>query len=171
MEGGTGTHTFVYNFITRELEWDLDLKQRLASVTISQNSRYLLVHTVTGEAKIYDLDTRELLRDLETHVKASKFVIRASYGGANESFVVTGSEGTSELSSVDSCTNPRQMVTSLSGTRKAVSKLRSLKLTMDAATQSHGTLPTHPCLHPPATTRKSECKSQGVMFCLQLPRY
>jgi hypothetical protein len=73
------THIYVYNFVTRELEYELDLKTKLASVSISQNSRYLLAHNVVGDARMI----------------AEEYAIRASYGGANESFVAIGSEGTS----------------------------------------------------------------------------
>lgn len=91
------THLYVYNFVTRELEYELDLKTKLASVSISQNSRYLLAHNVAGEARMIDLDTRETVRAFKSGEKAGQFVIRAAYGGANESFVVIGSEGTVNL--------------------------------------------------------------------------
>jgi hypothetical protein len=87
------THIYVYNFVTRELEYELDLKTKLASVSISQNSRYLLAHNVAGDARMIDLDTRETARTFRSGEKAGNFVIRAAYGGANESFVVIGSEG------------------------------------------------------------------------------
>ncbi|KAE9364323.1 WD domain-containing protein [Stipitochalara longipes BDJ] len=86
------THIYVYNFVTRELEYELDLKTKLASVSISQNSKYLLAHNVAGEARMIDLDTRETVRMFKSGEKAGQFVIRAAYGGANESFVVIGSE-------------------------------------------------------------------------------
>jgi len=87
------THIYVYNFVTRELEYELDLKTKLASVSISQNSKYLLAHNVAGEARMIDLDTRETVRMFKSGEKAGLFVIKAAYGGANESFVVIGSEG------------------------------------------------------------------------------
>jgi hypothetical protein len=89
------THIYVYNFVTRELEYELDLKTKLASVSISQNSRYLLVHNVAGDARMIDLDTRETVRTFKSGEKAEEFAIRASYGGASESFVAIGSEGMS----------------------------------------------------------------------------
>lgn len=82
----------MYNFITRELEYELDMEIRVCSVAISANSRYLLVNRVDGETRMLDLDTRECVREFRGQA-VEKFVIRASYGGANESFVLTGSEG------------------------------------------------------------------------------
>jgi hypothetical protein len=84
----------VYNFVTRELEYELESASSHCSVAISQNSRYLLVNTVDGEPRMVDLDTQETVRTFQSKQSGSSFVIRASYGGANESFVVHGSEGT-----------------------------------------------------------------------------
>jgi WD40 repeat protein len=111
------TRIYVYNFVTRELEYELDLKEKLASVSISQNSRYLLAHNVAGEARMIDLDTQETVRVFKSGEKAGRFVIRAAYGGANESFVVIGSEGMVQPLRFSFLANLSQMVTSSSGTR------------------------------------------------------
>ena len=87
------TKIYVYNFITRELEYTMDMPGRMGSVNITQNSRYLLVNTLDGEARLIDLETRETLRKFRAHSpKVSNWIIRATLGGANESFVATGSE-------------------------------------------------------------------------------
>ena len=86
-------HIHVYNFVTRELEYEMDLKVQLRSVSISQNSRHLLVNKKDGEARMLDLDTRETVRTFATGDKPGEFVIRSVFGGANESFVISGSEG------------------------------------------------------------------------------
>ncbi|KAF4628889.1 hypothetical protein G7Y89_g9261 [Cudoniella acicularis] len=85
-------HLHVYNFVTRELEYELDLKVQLSSVSISQNSRFLLVNTKDGQTRMLDLDTRESVRNFQSNDKGGTNVIRAGFGGANESFVITGSE-------------------------------------------------------------------------------
>lgn len=93
---GHETFVHVYNFVTRELEYELDMKAvGLSSVSISQNSRYLLVNKSDGEARMIDLDTRETYRTFKSGAKGGNFIIRATYGGANESFVIFGSEGSS----------------------------------------------------------------------------
>lgn len=86
------TKIHVYNFVTRELEYQLDLKYKMGSISMSQNSRSLLVNKLDGEAKIIDLGTRDTIRDFKSGVEGGNFVIRASFGGANESFVIVGSE-------------------------------------------------------------------------------
>lgn len=83
----------VYNFVTRDLEYELESSSSNCSVAISQNSRYLLVNTVDGEPRMVDLDTQEKVRSFQTKQSGKEYIIRASYGGANESFVVHGSEG------------------------------------------------------------------------------
>lgn len=82
----------VYNFVTRELEYEIDFKVTLSSVNISQDSRNLLILTSEGDARLLDLDTRETLRYFRSGEGKSLNVIKASFGGANESFVVTGSD-------------------------------------------------------------------------------
>ncbi|KAF7882664.1 uncharacterized protein EAF02_006027 [Botrytis sinoallii] len=77
------THLYVYNFITHELEYELDLKVQLCSINVSDNSRHLLIHCNTGETRIYRRNNSNL----------RIWGIRgSSFGGANESFVVSGSE-------------------------------------------------------------------------------
>ncbi|KAJ8057892.1 hypothetical protein OCU04_013074 [Sclerotinia nivalis] len=87
------THLYVYNFVTRELEYELDLKVQLCSISISHNSRHLLVHCCTGETRMLDVETGETVRSFVSGDKGGEFIIRSSFGGANESFVVSGSEG------------------------------------------------------------------------------
>ncbi|KAI1006438.1 hypothetical protein K3495_g1778 [Podosphaera aphanis] len=87
------TNIYVYNFMTRELEYQLDFKYRMGSVCISQNSRYFLVNKLNGEAKMIDLDTRATVAEFKCGEEGGTYVIRSSFGGANESFVLVGSEG------------------------------------------------------------------------------
>ncbi|TGO26526.1 hypothetical protein BPAE_0057g00020 [Botrytis paeoniae] len=86
------THLYVYNFITRELEYELDLKVQLCSISVSDNSRHLLIHCNSGETRMLDIDTGETIRTFVSGDKGGEFIIRSSFGGANESFVVSGSE-------------------------------------------------------------------------------
>ncbi|GFP55269.1 WD repeat-containing protein 26 [Trichoderma asperellum] len=84
-------HIHVYDAITRELEYDLELKARPTSVSISQDSRHLLVNKKDGEAQLIDLTTRNSIQKFLGHT-GGDFLIRAAFGGASESFVMSGSE-------------------------------------------------------------------------------
>ncbi|KAL6402475.1 WD40 repeat-containing protein [Ilyonectria robusta] len=81
----------VYNAITRELEFDMELKARPTSVSISQDSRHLLVNKRDGEAQLIDLVTRNSVQKFFGHT-GGEYLIRSSFGGPNESFVISGSE-------------------------------------------------------------------------------
>lgn len=81
----------VYSGLTRELEYHLDMGVRLTSVSISQDSRHLLVNRKDGEAQLVDLTTRNSVQKFLGH-KGGIFLIRSSFGGANESFVTSGSD-------------------------------------------------------------------------------
>jgi len=84
---------FIYNFVTRELENTMGLEVALGSISISQDSRYLLVNKFSGEAQMFDIQTLESVRTFASGDTGGKYVIRSSFGGANESFVIVGSEG------------------------------------------------------------------------------
>jgi WD repeat-containing protein 26 len=85
-------HLHIYNFVTRELEYEMDLKVGLSSVSISQDSKHILVGKVDGEARLFDIETRDSTKTFKGQ-KMGQFVIRSAFGGANESFVISGSEG------------------------------------------------------------------------------
>ncbi|KAI0470833.1 WD40-repeat-containing domain protein [Xylariaceae sp. FL0804] len=86
-----GDYIHVYNMITRDFEYKLDLKFRLMSICFSQNSRHLLVNQRNGIAQLFDLFIREPVQKYGGH-KGGDFVIRGSLGGADESFAISGSE-------------------------------------------------------------------------------
>ena len=81
----------IYNGLTRELEFEMDLKICPTSVTISHDSRHLLVNKKDGEAQLIDLITREPVQTFLGHTMG-EFIIRSSLGGANESYAISGSE-------------------------------------------------------------------------------
>lgn len=87
-----GRTIYVYNAATRELEYNLDLGARYMSVSISQDSRHLLVSKRDGSAQLIDLVTRNSVQKFLGHKGGDVYLIRSSFGGANESFVTSGSE-------------------------------------------------------------------------------
>ena len=82
----------VYNHDTRELEYELNFTERPTSVSISEDSRFILVNRVDGEAQLFEIGAKKYCQKFLGHT-GGKYVIRSTFGGANESFVVSGSEG------------------------------------------------------------------------------
>jgi WD40 repeat protein len=89
---GADHHIHIYNFVTRELEYEMDLKVKLCSVSISKDSLFLLVSKNDGEARIFNLETRESVKKF-VGPKGGPDVFRSNFGGANESFITSGSHG------------------------------------------------------------------------------
>ncbi|KAK3365871.1 WD domain-containing protein [Lasiosphaeria ovina] len=81
----------VYDFVTREYLYEVELKARATSLSISQDSRFLLVNKVDGEAQLIDIASRDVVQKYHGH-SGGGYTIRSTFGGANESFVVSGSE-------------------------------------------------------------------------------
>lgn len=84
---------FVYNFVTREEEYHIKLKKKMTCLSISQDSRYMLVNLADNELQLIDIETADIVRRFLGQ-KQAKFVIRSSFGGADENLIISGSEGT-----------------------------------------------------------------------------
>ncbi|CAK7263089.1 hypothetical protein SEPCBS119000_000305 [Sporothrix epigloea] len=85
-------HLHVYNFLTQELEYDMELNSRAVSIAISEDSQFLLVLRQDGEIHMYNIRVRGEPVYKYTGATVGDCVIRATFGGANESFVISGSE-------------------------------------------------------------------------------
>ena len=83
---------FVYNFITREEEYSLRLKTNLTCINISRDSKYMLVNMEDGELQLFDINSAEVVRRFMGQ-KQGEFVIRSTFGGADENLIISGSEG------------------------------------------------------------------------------
>lgn len=83
---------FVYDFVTREklCEWALE-DVKLTSINISRNSHHMLISMNDNKIRLMDIDTGEVLQSFSGQ-KQTEFIIRSAFGGANENFVVSGSE-------------------------------------------------------------------------------
>ena len=81
----------VYDAETRDLFWDMKFKVRPTCVSVSSDSKHLLVNKKDGEAQLFDLGTRECIQKFLGHT-GGDYIIRSTFGGANESFVVSGSD-------------------------------------------------------------------------------
>ena len=86
-------HLYVYNFRTYEKEYQFTFPCKSTSVTISRDSKLMLVSLISGEVQLLDIKTANVIRRFEGQ-KQGQFIIRSSFGGAAENFVLSGSEGT-----------------------------------------------------------------------------
>jgi WD40 repeat protein len=80
----------IYDFRTynKICEWDSN-DIRFTSVSISQDSRHLLFSL--DKIHLIDIATGSLIRSFEGH-EQKQYVIRSDFGGADQNFVVSGSE-------------------------------------------------------------------------------
>ena len=165
-------HVHVYNFMTQELEYEIDLKRNLGSVSISQDSKTLLINKNDGEAQMLDIETRETIRIFSAGERVGKFIIRASFGGANESFIITGSEGMVPFI-CSSRSNIWQMARSGFGTRMTGPWWRSSTAMRKGRKEAavalfHGIPRIHRCLLRGAMISKSGCKYSSQTQTLQM---
>jgi WD40 repeat protein len=87
----TSIIVFNYRSYERLCEWRFD-DVKLTSVEISQDSRHMLVSMNPDKIRLMEIDTGEVIQSFEGH-QQKQFIIRSSFGGANENFVVSGSDG------------------------------------------------------------------------------
>lgn len=82
----------VYDYVAREKlnEWTFDDVQ-MTSVSISADSRTVLVSMNKNKIHMMDIETGELLQSFEG-AKQMKNMIRSAFGGANQNFVISGGE-------------------------------------------------------------------------------
>ena len=86
---------FVYNFVTREEEYSILLRSKMTCLSISRDSKYMLVNLADNEVQLIDIETAEIVRRFLGQ-KQGTFMIRSTFGGADENLIISGSEGTSD---------------------------------------------------------------------------
>ena len=89
----------------REQNYEVEMPDTITSIALSKDGRYLLANVSMNQPRLemFDLGTpndpghrkAELVRRFKGGHTQSCFVLRCSFGGANDNFVLCGSEDTS----------------------------------------------------------------------------
>ncbi|PCG92907.1 Hypothetical protein PENO1_086220 [Penicillium occitanis (nom. inval.)] len=82
---------YVYDLASRAEEYRLSMKNHITSVSVSKDSRYVLLNLRNNQIQLMDIETTEVVRRFDGQ-KQGEWVIRSRFGGAGENFVVSGSE-------------------------------------------------------------------------------
>lgn len=98
----TDSKIHVFDFRTYEEDYCLSLSSKPTSLAISRDSKHMLVNLKQGEIHLIDLETTTVVRRFKGH-KQGEYVIRSTFGGAGENFVVSGSDGRSYFEHPQSC--------------------------------------------------------------------
>ena len=88
---------YVFDFQNYAKKYHISFDCKLTSLTISRNSKRMLVNLTSGEVRMLDIETGATIRRYEGQ-KQGQFIIRSTLGGAAENFVVSGSEGMHNIS-------------------------------------------------------------------------
>ncbi|KAJ6110801.1 hypothetical protein N7486_003036 [Penicillium sp. IBT 16267x] len=81
----------VFDFRNYEEDYCLSFSSKPTSVAISRDSKQMLVNLKEGEIQLIDLETAGVVRRFSGH-KQGDYVIRSTFGGAGENFIVSGSD-------------------------------------------------------------------------------
>ena len=82
----------VYNYVTKVFEYQIKVGSKMTCISISRDSRYVLVNMADNEIQLFDLETADIVRRFMGQ-KQSEFVLRSAFGGADQSLIISGSEG------------------------------------------------------------------------------
>ncbi|KAI0032289.1 WD40 repeat-like protein [Vararia minispora EC-137] len=82
----------VYDPRTKQMDFAVPLEGQLTSVKISADSRYALINNAPDEIHLWDLLTQRMVRKY-TGQRQGRHIIRSCFGGVDENFIVSGSEG------------------------------------------------------------------------------
>lgn len=84
----------IYNFLSHELEATIPLAFEPSYVSISQDCQSILVNTADHRVLLYSLISRQRdpIGEFTGHVH-SNFDIKGCFGGADQRFIASGSQG------------------------------------------------------------------------------
>ena len=64
----------------------------MTCISISRDSRHMLVNMAENEVQLIDIETADVVRRFLGQ-RQSEFIIRSAFGGADENLIISGSEG------------------------------------------------------------------------------
>ena len=64
----------------------------MTCISISRESRYMLVNMAENEVQLIDIETADVVQRFLGQ-RQSEFIIRSAFGGADENIINSGSEG------------------------------------------------------------------------------
>lgn len=86
----------VYDFATKDILYVMAMDCRITSISVSRDSKYLLINKVDAVAELINITARKTVQKYKGHA-GGEYTIRSGLGGANESFVISGSDGKTSI--------------------------------------------------------------------------
>lgn len=68
------------------------LRSKLTSINISRDSRFILVNLTDNELQLIDIGTAKIVQRFLGQ-KQGAYMIKSTFGGADENLVISGSQG------------------------------------------------------------------------------
>lgn len=89
----TSRTLYVYNLTKRQKLHQVTFESELTCVSIDRHSKYILLNRGTQVALI-DIETAEIAKKYSHDSNTNRrYIFRSRFGGADDRFVITGSEG------------------------------------------------------------------------------
>lgn len=73
-------------------EQEFEEQDAVTSITVSKSGAYLLINLCTQTLKLWSVKDRVVVREYKG-IHDGKYVIRSCFGGVDERFILSGSEG------------------------------------------------------------------------------
>ncbi|KAL9124354.1 MAG: hypothetical protein Q9217_006310 [Psora testacea] len=86
----TDPYITVYNLPTKTEEYSIKVSHQMTCISVSRDSRNMLVNMRNDEVHLIDIETADIIRRY-TGQQQDGFIIRSAFGGADEGLVISGS--------------------------------------------------------------------------------
>ena len=80
----------VYNLQTKAEEYSIKVSHRMTCISVSRDSRNMLVNMQNDEVHLIDIATADIIRRY-TGQQQGEYIIRSAFGGADEGLIISGS--------------------------------------------------------------------------------